>query len=677
MPYTIVTKDNIEIRNIPDSVPRDSPELKARVAQERQKLAAQSEFGAPPQLSQEGQWIQPPAPTEPPPAAPQPSMGEQFMQSVANIPQTLVGAAETAGTLTTGAFVAPAVGLGATLKAITTELLQGRDIADLQSQERIRRAAERGFQAGTYVPQTRAGQQIAGAVGEALAPVGEAMLPLTPMVGGTPAALPSARAALPAAAATVTQEVIPEVVVAAKRLPGVAKVTEAVGGSKQSVGAAMTPEVQQRLITARSLDVPVTLTKGAATREAAQLAFEKEQIRNPEVGLPLLKRAEENNIQILQNLENFIDKTGAVTRDRTSAGRSVTNALLDGYERAKTKVRVAYNKAFNSPGANEVVDTSRKVIVNENGINQETTVFDFLNSKPDVPSNQLAKTASKYAVELGIAEIDEAGKLVPKQGVTVKQMELWRREVGNAVGLEPNDKRLGASIKSMIDDTVGDAGGPEFVAARRARVEQAQRFENRGVVARLVQKIANMDDPKVEASRVYKSAISNRSPDEIAFLKKILQSSGKNGRQAWRELQGQMMQEIYEAATGNVSMGSKNEDIVSAAGLHRAVTKLDRNGQLEAVLGKRRAQKVRDLNEVVRYVETVPKGTLINTSGTASALLQAIGALGAETAAAAAVFNFPAPVVSALRLMYGQVKKQNLKAKIADALEGTNAAIKP
>lgn len=96
MPYTIVTKDNIEIRNIPDSVPRDSPELKTRVAQERQKLAGQAAFDAPPRLGPDGQVIQQPAPAAPP-AAPQPSMGEQFMQSVANIPQTLVGAAETAG----------------------------------------------------------------------------------------------------------------------------------------------------------------------------------------------------------------------------------------------------------------------------------------------------------------------------------------------------------------------------------------------------------------------------------------------------------------------------------------------------------------------------------------------------------------------------------------------------
>ena len=35
MPYSIETKDGITINNIPDNVPHDSPELKARVAQIR------------------------------------------------------------------------------------------------------------------------------------------------------------------------------------------------------------------------------------------------------------------------------------------------------------------------------------------------------------------------------------------------------------------------------------------------------------------------------------------------------------------------------------------------------------------------------------------------------------------------------------------------------------------
>jgi hypothetical protein len=32
MPYSITTKDGITINNIPDNVPADSPDLKARVA---------------------------------------------------------------------------------------------------------------------------------------------------------------------------------------------------------------------------------------------------------------------------------------------------------------------------------------------------------------------------------------------------------------------------------------------------------------------------------------------------------------------------------------------------------------------------------------------------------------------------------------------------------------------
>ena len=39
MPYSIVTKDGIQINNIPDDIPSDSAILKSRVAEERQTTA--------------------------------------------------------------------------------------------------------------------------------------------------------------------------------------------------------------------------------------------------------------------------------------------------------------------------------------------------------------------------------------------------------------------------------------------------------------------------------------------------------------------------------------------------------------------------------------------------------------------------------------------------------------
>lgn len=625
---------------------------------------AAPEFGAPPQLGPDGQVIQQPAPVAPP-AAPQPSMGEQFMQSVANIPQTLVGAAETAGTLATGATTGPMFTLGNTLKQIASELLQGRDIAEPQAQERIRQAAERGMQAGTYQPQTRAGQQIAGAVGEALAPVGEAMLPLTPMMGGAPAALPSARAALPAAAA-ITQEVIPEVVVAAKRLPGMggpAPDSPALIG--RSVGAAETPAVTQRVVTAQSLPVPVTLTRGAATREAGQLAFEKEMVKSPQMGEPLRARAEQNNLELLQNLDTFIDQTGAMMGDRPAVGRSVTRALLEGYGAAKARTKAAYTRAFQSDGAQELIDLTKAVTTEDNGAQVSTTLFDYLNSRPKgLPSTGVFDAARSYAQKLGLATVDDAGNLVPNENITVAQMEKFRQEVSSAVGADPTDKRAIAVVKRLIDDTVGDSGGDAFRNARATRKAQARKYENRAVVARLVEEVGGRTDMKVMSDEVFKSAIANSSPEEITFLKRVLNTSGRKGQQAWRELQGATVREIQDTAVAGGQTDSQGRQIISVAKLNAQIDAMNRSGQLEAVFGKTKAQQINDLNEVARYVTTVPPGTLINNSGTAGAFLAALAEVGGQQM----LTGVPLPVASVLRLIYKNVQDKKIKAAIQRSL---------
>jgi len=214
MPYSIVTKDGITINNIPDNVPRDAPELQARVAAIRAERATGT--GTAPQA----------APAQ---AAPPVSQGQQLLQDLqplADIPANLVGAAETAGSLATGAVIAPLTGLGGLLKQYAQELLAGNQIASEPAQTRIRQAAEAGFQAGTYQPQTQAGQQMTAAVGKVLQPVGEALLPLGPLAaeaslpgrGIAPRAATRTAAIPETPAAAIIEETIPEVVVSARRL---------------------------------------------------------------------------------------------------------------------------------------------------------------------------------------------------------------------------------------------------------------------------------------------------------------------------------------------------------------------------------------------------------------------------------------------------------------------------
>lgn len=664
MPYSIRTKDGIVINNIPDSVPRDAPELKERVAAIRadRDRRASGDLGMQvPEPGPVGGFAPVPQPTAAvaPVEAPPPSLGAQ----VAQIPANLLGNVETAATLATGAVAAPIVGLGYTLKQIANELISGRDIAEPQAQTRIRQAAERGFAAGTYQPQTAAGRQQVAMVGEALAPVGEALLPLTPLVGGAPS-IP--RAAVPTAAAVV-EEAIPEVVVAAKRLPGMGEpqpgTTAAMG---RSVGAAETPAVTQRIATSQTLPVPITLTRGAATREPAQLAFEKEMVKSPQLGGPLRERLEQNNFELLQNLETFIDQTGATLGDQPSVGRSVTRALLEGYAAAKARTKAAYSKAFQSAGAQELVDVSKTITTEDNGAQVSTTLFDYLNSRPKgLPSTGVFDAARSYARSLGLASVDDAGNLVPNQNITVGQMEKFRQEVTSAVGADPTDKRAIAIVKRLIDDTVGDAGGEAFARARATRRSQARKFENRAVVARLVEEVGGRTDMRVMSDEVYNAAIRNSSPEEIVFLRRVLNTTGKKGQQAWRELQGATIRDIYDNAIAAGQTDSQGRPIVSVAKMNAYLDSMNRSGQLEAIFGKQKAQRINDLNEVARYVTTVPPGTLINNSGTAGTILAAM----AEAGAQGALTGVPLPVAVGLREIAKFIKNKRIKAAIERSLK--------
>jgi len=64
-------------------------------------------------------------------------------------------------------------------------------------------------------------------------------------------------------------------------------------------------------------------------------------------------------------------------------------------------------------------------------------------------------------------------------------------------------------------------------------------------------------------------------------------------------------------------------------------------------------------------VQTVPPGTLINSSGTSMALMGAI----AEAGATGALTGLPLPAVSLIRAATQQIKNNKLKNRINDALK--------
>ena len=575
------------------------------------------------------------------------------------------GTAQAAATLATGATTGTLGMIGGTLKGLAEQILSGK-FGTQEAMQAVAESAGRGQQALTYQPTSPVAAQI-------LEPVGQALAPLTavaPMLGLPAQAASAARQAAPAAAMTsqaatgAARRVAAPIQRARAELAAV--MPEEQGGrpgALGSVGSAGTEMVEQRLATAEGLPVPVRLTRGAATRTAEQLEFEKEQLKSPSLGAPLRARAEENNLQVLQNFDAFFDATGATVPNPARSGDPVVKALAQGYQNAKNATNVAYARARKSPEAQAPVDVAAPVVICS-GDNQITgSLLDYINGQTrGISANQMVDEARQIALRVGIAQIDEAGNLVPGQA-TVGMMEQFRQELLPNVA-DPRSVRQATILKKLVDAQTEPVAGPLFQEARSLRAEQSRKFENRAVVARLLDSVRGMDDPRVPADQVFQRSVLNASPEEITFLRRVLTTLGDNGKQAFKELQGATVRHIEAEATKAGGMDSSGRPLVSTAKLHQVMRDLDSNGRLDVIFGKRTAQQMRDLDEVLRYVLTVPPGTLLNNAGTGGRIMAAI----VESGVTGYASGLPLPVISGLRLLRQQIDNRRIRAKIDAAL---------
>lgn len=602
----------------------------------------------------------------------------------------IVGELEAAGALVSGATTAPLSAANAAVSEFVRQLMSGR-LGTEEGNVAGEQAIKRGMAAGTYAPRTELGREYTGQIAGALQQVPPYVPVIAPAVTPGAAAVQQARAraaqpqavpmprieprleAAPQAAqqagrAPMPTPQVPELDITLQGAQPISPVTTMRPGG--AVGAQATDAALRRVTTAQQMPVPMTLTRGAATREAEQLAFEKEAMKGP-LGAPLRQRAEENNLQALQNMDAIIDMTEAKAPDISATGNAVIKALSEGYQNEKNRVRVLYNEASKSPEAREPVDTNTVVTIGSGDNQIQDSLIGYLNSRlTGVPSAAVADTARQQMVKLGLATRNEDGSL-SSLPATVKDMETLRRELSGVAKFDDaTGKREETILKKLIDAQTEPVAGPKYREARAARAQMARKYENRAVVARLITNVRGMDDPKVPVDQVFRKSIVNASPEEITFLRRVLQTSGPDGKQAWNELQGAFGRHLRDQATKGLGLDSNDNPLVSPAQLHQAIRQFDANGRLDLMLGKQNAQIVRDLDDLVRYVNTVPPGTLVNSSGTAGTLIAALMETGAQTA----MTGVPVPVVMAAREIAKMRRRNVEKKKINEALNALPTA---
>jgi hypothetical protein len=369
------------------------------------------------------------------------------------------------------------------------------------------------------------------------------------------------------------------------------------------VGAAEVPEAVQRVQLAQGLRVPVPLTKGQATRDLGLQQFEKEisQTYPQDVGRPLIKSKLDQNERILQNFDAFVDATGAQKAGEFNlreVGKVVDSALVNQATKAKKQISDSYKLAREAGETAELVDV--------------TGVQNFLNGLEAESINAPIITSAKMKLD----------KLAKNGEISLNDLEEVRKMVNALSGDTPSNMAFGKQIKDQIDTTTVGKGGDLYQQARKLRENYAREFENVGYIDKLLSKKAGSSDRAVALEDVFDHSIMKGSLDDVRSIGKTLKKAGPEGEQAWRELQGQTIEQMKAAVTKNIQRDEAGNPIVSPKQFDTFVKNLDADGKLDYLFGKKGAQEIRDLRDTAITVYSPVAG--LNTSNTASALTQAL-----------------------------------------------------
>lgn len=539
----------------------------------------------------------------------------------------LTGAGEAGLSLLTGGTSGLLGRAGGTLQGISASLFNG-GYGTKEGAARAAQTAEEAARRYTYEPRTEEGRALLEKIGRAF----EA----SKLVGLGPTeslALASVGPAMKPAATQATDTVRR----AASRVMASDAPEGLSAGDMVGMGAALADRAAVRRERAAQLAVPIDLTKGQRTRDFAQQQFEREAAKNAAVGAPLRERFATQNQQILQNFDAWLDQTGAEAGSLRATGEAVTKAIADKSNRAKLEIQFAYKKARESGAMQEAVDVA--------------------------PLRLYLADHQAEAINAPLLTSVETrlGQITSKGTATINDLEEIRKMVGRLSGKDATNALFGREVKGIIDSMTEGKGGDLYKQARQLRFRYGKEFEDHAVIDRLLSNKPGTQDRSVAYEDVFRHSILSGSLDDVRTIRKTLQTAGPDGQQAWKELQGATIQHIKDEITKNVQLDQAGNRVMSPARLDRLVTELDKDGKLDFIFGKNGAQQIRDVNEIAKDVMTAPPGA-VNTSNTASALVNALDAIASRTTGVPFVGSVTGYVSNELH-------NAKMRARVRDALK--------
>lgn len=705
MPYSITTKDGITIDNIPDDVPPDSPELKARVAAIRAGGGAAA-LEAPKTQAQE-------------PAA-QPAQPTSAMDVAKQVGAELTAPIQTGLTLGSGLLAQIPAGIRGLIELGIT-----------QDPAKAAQAVQEWQQMLTIAPQSKTAQAAlegVGKVGEVLAIPGQAVggalaergmpglatgaqIGTDILSGGAlgkvatagKQAVQAGRAAAAARRAMPAEVPPPQVSIVrpppeelAQRMQAQAARAEAAGTAQQAPMAAAPastlppvakmPEVKSVALSVSPLEGKTLSAKSVADRTDVlkSLGFEEGQMRQGARTGDKWQANKETQLSKMEDGAEMRDQFELETQKMSDYAQGIANEL--GVELKKAPIDRGsliispleqYAQAFKQrisslyKAADEVASQSGGIQLNNF---QNTLRTNSLFATRE--ARELRNGVRSYLKEQGL--IDKDGNILPmnaQQAESVKKYMTpsWDRKNANAYS---------ALRDSLDDDVISVLGEQVYGPARALRAQYSNIFEKPTSIAKLL----DIDGPEGINRAVSKEKvadfIASKARTDQAQFKRIIDTLDGISDPSLQPLAQNAIKEIRGSILDDIFKGNLNDQMVWSNN-PQALTKAlaPYGGKLDAILGDATANRLRTLkagSHILQKVDQNPSGsatTMANIAGMKGTgfLKKALGAMpsGASGAGLGAVVGGPVGAVAgaAVESFGGQyLAKRATQKEIAKSL---------
>lgn len=427
----------------------------------------------------------------------------------------------------------------------------------------------------------------------------------------------------------------------------------------------LSPDAIRRIAQAESLQVPVKLTKGAATRDFSQQQAESLLEGMPE-GSVLRDLSNANNRAIQKNMEGVAAAQRPNAATKYQIGESVRGAARSAEDASWRSVGEAYERA-RATGQQLMIDPAPVV----DSINRN---IDAINAGNDSgPIMQMANALQRF----GVIKKGADGLFEPtgNQMMGDQLMQLYQAanksfKPGTVSAIHIGDFKRG--ILSALD-TVGDAG-PEYRQAIASMRRHAGQFDDPKAVANLL-KMTSDTDPMIASERIFDRAVVNASIDDVGRLTRMLTTSDKSIRrdatQAVRNMRAGMVNYLLNEGFVGQQTNELGERVISGTNMQNAIAKLGGGDlatgwqKVDALMGRKHTGELKKIIGTA-YDATSKVPAAAKTSGTAERILSALGRLP----------MLGGPAESTVRMTIEGLKKQGQKkaareaANVAAALEG-------